>query len=208
MLTMTMKRLQMNLNYLGYYNGAIDGIKGEQTKKAIRQFRNDYNLGDSDIADQKMIDVIRDIIVQDQLKYGATVDGVAGNETIQKKIEYENRNNWNSIKYFKPNEFECKDGCKLNNIDIRLVKILDQIREHFGNPLIITSGVRCAKHNKEVGGVENSRHKIGKAVDFYIQNVNKSDILKYCQELVNKGILRYTYTNDTNMKNAIHIDIL
>ena len=66
MLEMTMKRLQMNLKYLGYYGGDIDGIKGPLTKAGIRRFRLDHGLGDSEIADQPMIDCIREIICNEQ----------------------------------------------------------------------------------------------------------------------------------------------
>lgn len=156
MLEMTMKRLQMNLKYLGYYAGDIDGIKANLTKQAIRRFRIEHGLGDSEIADQKMIDCIRAIICDEQRKYGATVDGVAGNETIQKKAEYENNHaqnyGWNDVQHFSKSEFACKCGCGFDDIDINLVKLLEQIRSHFGdNPLIITSGCRCAKHNRSVG---------------------------------------------------------
>ena len=106
-------------------------------------------------------------------------------------------------------EFACKCGCGFDDINLRLVQILENIRCYFGyNPIIITSGCRCNSHNKEVGGVSGSRHVIGKAADFYVQNVHVNDVLKYCQTLVNQGILRYTYTNNSNMNGVVHIDIL
>jgi len=212
MLEMTMTRLQMNLKFLGYYGGNIDGIKGNLTKQAIRRFRNEHGLGDSEIADQKMIDCIRTIICEEQKKYGATVDGVAGNETIRKKAEYENNNvqeyAWKNVSHFQKSEFACKCGCGFDDIDIRLVKLLEQIRSHFGgNPLIITSGCRCATHNRKVGGVQGSRHVLGKASDFYIKNVSKNNLLNYCKQLVAEGKARYTYTNNTNMSGVVHLDL-
>lgn len=36
--------LQMQLQTLGYYNGAIDGIFGAQTQQAVRAFQRDYGL--------------------------------------------------------------------------------------------------------------------------------------------------------------------
>ena len=78
MLTMTMIRLQMNLKYLGYYDGEIDGIKGEKTLNGIKQFQADKGLTVDGIAGQKTIDCIRSIIVADQQRFGVTVDGVAG----------------------------------------------------------------------------------------------------------------------------------
>ena len=74
MLVMTMTRLQMNLKFLNYYFGAVDGVKGAQTKQAIREFRVNNGLSDSDIADQQMIDVLRDLICRIQDIVGCTAD--------------------------------------------------------------------------------------------------------------------------------------
>ena len=81
------------------------------------------------------------------------------------------------------------------------------IRDHFGKPLIITSGVRCINYNKKVGGVVNSMHIKNKAADFYVQGVPVNHVLDYCKSLVSQRILGYTYTNNTNMRGAVHIDI-
>lgn len=217
MLTMTMKRLQMNLKFLGYYGGNIDGIKGKLTETAIRRYQSDNNLQVDGIAGQLTIDSIRTKIMAIQSMIGCTsVDGVAGDETNRKYEEYNKNlakestklNNWNGIEHFKIDEFACKCGCGYKNINTTLVRILEQIRAHFGgNPCIITSGCRCKSHNQKVGGVQGSRHILGKAVDFYIKNVNMADVLQYSKQLVADGILRYAYTNNTNMSGAIHIDI-
>ena len=212
MLVMTMTRLQMNLKFLGYYAGEIDGVKGNLTKAGIKRFRKEHGLGESDVADQKMIDCIRNIICDIQRQIGATVDGVAGAETIAKKEKYDREHikeyTWDDVKHFKVSEFACKCGCGFKNINLELVKVLEDIRSHFGdNPIIITSGCRCATHNKKVGGVEGSRHVLGKASDFYIQGVNVNNTLQYCKQLVANGTLRYTYTNSSNMNGVVHIDI-
>lgn len=52
----------------------------------------------------------------------------------------------------------------LNNV-IDMVSDLDVIRSNFGHPLIITSGYRCSKLNKLVGGVDDSKHQYGNALD-------------------------------------------
>lgn len=61
---------------------------------------------------------------------------------------------------------------------------------------------------QKFGGVRGSKHTSGKASDFYVQNVSINDLFNYCKDLKNKGIINYTYTNNTNMKGAVHIDIL
>lgn len=208
MLIMTMKRLQMNLKFLGYYEGEVDGIKGSKTLDAIKNFQRGHNLSVDGIAGQKTIDCIRAIIVNLQTKLGVRIDGVAGNETI---TAYNNKvgneiYSWNNIKYFKESEFTCKCGCGLNNMNLKVVRIADEVRKHFGKPAIVTSGSRCEKHNKEVGGVANSRHLQGKAIDMYVQGIDGVELLKYLQKLVNAGELRYTYR--INNGNACHFDIL
>lgn len=216
MLTMTMKRFQMNLKFLGYYGGEIDGIKGNQTIDATKRFQEDNGLVVDGIIGQNTIDCMRNIICAKQREVGATEDGVAGDETITKSEEHncnehkEEQYTWDNVKYFKQSEFACKCGCGFDSIDLRLVKICDEIREHFNSPMIITSGCRCANHNSKVGGVQGSRHVLAKAVDFYIQNVSISDIMNYTNELVAEGKLRYTYTgkySNGNMTGAVHIDI-
>lgn len=211
MLLMTMKRLQMNLKFLGYYDGNIDGIKGPKTLQGIKDFQKANNLAVDGIAGQNTIDKVRDIICDIQRTIGANVDGVAGPETISKKAEYDNRKqeySWEEVKHFKKSEFACKDNCGFDNVNIKLVEILEKIRSHFGDkPCIITSGCRCSKHNANVGGVQGSRHVLGKAVDFYIEGVHVNDLLAYTKTLVANGTLRYTYTNSSNMNGVVHIDI-
>lgn len=229
MLTMTMTRLQMNLQFLNYYWGDIDGIKGNLTERAIANFQSDNGITPTGVADQHTIDVLRALICQIQTIVGAGVDGVAGSETVEKTKVWQrehglkddgicgvqtraamfsnNPQEWN-FPHFTQSEFACKCGCGFDDINYKLVEILENIRSHFGDrPVIITSGCRCAKHNAEVGGVQGSRHILGKAADFYVQGVHVNDLLNYCQSLVNNGTLRYTYTNSSNMNGVVHIDI-
>lgn len=205
MLTMTMTRLQMNLKFLGLYQGPIDGIKGIQTINAIKKFQETNNLKVDGIAGQQTIDKVREIITNIQTKIGVTADGVAGLKTIDAYFRNYNKETWEDIKHFKKSEFTCKCGCGLNNIQLEVVKIADEVREHFGNPAIVTSGTRCPKHNAEVGGVANSRHLAGKAIDMYVQNVSWNDLLEYLRELEQKGKIRYCY--HINNSDCCHFDI-
>jgi len=73
------------------------------------------------------------------------------------------------FKYFKIEEFSCPD-CGKNEISLNLVHMLDQARKIAGIPFKITSGYRCEKHNKEVGGKPDSEHLRGFAVDIACSN--------------------------------------
>lgn len=50
--------------------------------------------------------------------------------------------------------------------------ILQPIREKYGKPLIVTSGFRCEKLNKAIGGAKSSQHCKGEAAD--IRSVSDS----------------------------------
>lgn len=72
------------------------------------------------------------------------------------------------MKYFKEKEFLCKCGCgkgTFDDMNPKLLKMLDELRGKAGIPIVLSSAFRCSKHNKKVGGVTNSSHVKGMAVD-------------------------------------------
>lgn len=232
---LTIRQRQLNLKtYMYYYKGNIDGVEGSLTKNAYMNFQSNNGLKKDGIygsnTENKLILCIKDIQrLLNKFGYNLDVDGLVGNKTIAAIRDFQSKNSlvvdgivgektlaklssnnytWNDIKNFKKSEFTCNCGCGLNNINLQLVRILDQIRDDFNSPLIITSGCRCKSWNAKVGGVQGSKHVLGKAADFYIKGVPVSTTLNYCESLVKKGIIRYTYTNSTNMSGAVHIDIV
>lgn len=68
------------------------------------------------------------------------------------------------------------------NLQYGVDMVLDPLRRLYGHPIIITSGYRCDKLNKLVGGVSNSWHTKGNAADIHISSEEdaqiKFDILK------------------------------
>ena len=70
---------------------------------------------------------------------------------------------------FKLSEFICP-CCGACEMDKEFLWKLQRCRSIAGIPFKITSGFRCKKHNKEVGGVEESEHLIGRAADIYVKN--------------------------------------
>ena len=60
-------------------------------------------------------------------------------------------------------EMACRCGCGFDCIDYQLKFILEDLGCKFS--IKINSGCRCETHNKIVGGVANSYHGQGKAVD-------------------------------------------
>lgn len=54
---------------------------------------------------------------------------------------------------------------ELENLQRLVDNILEPLRQHYGRPIIITSGYRCEKLNKLVGGSATSQHRLGQAAD-------------------------------------------
>ena len=105
------------------------------------------------------------------------------------------QNNIKDFKNFTYNEIKCKCGGKYCNgypagFSYELLRQLQDIRNHFGKAVIITSALRCPTHNKNVGGVKNSKHTQGKAVDFYVKGVSYSTLKAYVNKLPYNN---YTY---------------
>lgn len=71
-------------------------------------------------------------------------------------------------------EFKCQcvyADCTYTLLHPRLVRAWEMVRAKFGAPLKINSGFRCQRHNRDVGGVDDSRHKKGQAVDISFDNL-------------------------------------
>ena len=122
-----------------------------------------------------------------QADYGLTVDGIPGSATKKMligaiagtavKAEKPESSDtpktgtfWDEIRYFRREEFRCQCGGKYCNgfpaepVE-ETVRLADEIRSRAGVPLKVNSGVRCKQHNADAGGVWNSLHLTGQAID-------------------------------------------
>ena len=94
---------------------------------------------------------------------------------------------------FKVRELRCKDGTDTVMVDEALTVVLQCIREHFGKPVVITSGYRTAAHNAVVGGAKSSQHLLGRAADIRVPGVSVEDVAAYAESLMPDwgGVGRY-----------------
>jgi zinc D-Ala-D-Ala carboxypeptidase len=106
------------------------------------------------------------------------------------------KSNW---KYFKLTEKTGSFGT-VADLSPSLVDMLDKAREIAGIPFVITSGFRTVTHNKAVGGVSDSAHLKGLAVDLRCRNSNERYLL--LNALLSVGFNRIGYG-----KTFLHADI-
>lgn len=175
---MTVRQVQWLLLFLGYSLEA-DGIRGPVTEAAEEDFRQEFPC-------QEVSQGLRQAVAQQW-------------QRPQKDF-------WGDIRYFSRNEpyIGCSCG-KCGGFPAEpeegLMVLADRVREHFGAPMTPTSTVRCKAHNRAVGGVANSRHLLGKAMDFKIRGHKSAEILEYVKK--QPGV-RYAYAVNANV---VHMDI-
>lgn len=172
---MTITQKQCLLAFLGFYQGAIDGIWGPKSREAAAAFQKQAGIGEE-----------------------------AFERAILAEICNSSQECWADIRYFSRGEFACRCG-KCGGFpaepDMDLVRKADALRAHLGVPIHVSSGVRCKTHNAAVGGVPNSRHLTGKAMDFRAEGFSAAQVLARVNLL---GGIRYAYAIDGNF---VHMDV-
>ena len=79
-------------------------------------------------------------------------------------------------------EFEC-ECCGVADMNPILITCLQNLRNLVGVPITITSGFRCAAHNKAEGGDSDSQHLYGRAADIVIKGYSSSDMYVMAEQL-------------------------
>ena len=102
---------------------------------------------------------------------------------------------------FKVKEFRSRDGADKILIDEKLVSLLQEMRNEFGE-IKISSAYRTATYNKKVGGVANSQHLYGLAADITIQDDSRlTEAARYAEKIGFTGI-----GLDDKYQNFLHLD--
>lgn len=111
---------------------------------------------------------------------------------------------------FRVREFSCK-GSDVVKIDDELVVLLQCIREHFGKAVHITSGYRTEAYNAALPGAsKTSQHLLGKAADFWVEDVPVATVADYAEKLLANrgGVGRYPKdaAHPKRLTGWVHID--
>ena len=179
---MTVKQAQCLLLYLGYSPGWPDDVAGEKTSGAASAFQSDYGLPVTGKLDETTCKML--------------IGAVAG---MAVKVDRPQAGSWwDDIRYFKPEEDNICCPCprcvgKREYPTEALMKTADRIREELG-PMVPSSVRRCQAHNDELpGSAKNSRHIIGKAMDFNAPKSTPAQIEACLARRKAAGEIRYWY---------------
>lgn len=191
---MTTLQIQSLLTYLGYDPGEVDGIPGRNTRQAVLSFQAAEGLETDGSPGPLTQAALLDAVESGRFRVddAKTIDGSTGTW-------------WDSIRYFTREEFRCpcpRCGGFPVEPDETLVRLADRVREHFGAPANVSSGVRCQAHNDELSGsAKNSYHLRGKAMDFCVRGVSGAKLLAY----VKTQQVHYAY--QISGSDYVHMDV-
>ena len=180
------KKIKTGLKKLGYYDGPINNYVTPEYTEAVLKFQKKVFKRDKD------------------------KDGVGGPDTW---IAVQTFVNFIGIKYFEPEEVRCNCGHCTGYpavIDKQLMKNVDYLRKDSGEPITITSGMRCKwKNDNTPGSSPTSKHMKAKALDLHSRvltstKTKRSSLVKRWYGF--KGA-NYAYANTPGMGNAVHVDV-
>jgi putative chitinase len=158
--------IQQSLQKLGYYPGPIDGIFGKNTGQGFAEWKTDNFLSEPTAIGASSWQMLKE-----QSSQIITVNWQDFNCKISKHFTVGEATNREARRI--PTRTDIQ-----NNI-LTLAKHLDKIRDDWGSPIGVTSWYRPPDVNRAVGGVSNSQHIHGKAVDIYPLQGNIFDFQKW-----------------------------
>lgn len=201
---MTIKQRQCLLNFLGYDTGGVDGILGPKTRNAIEQCQEDLEIPADGVWGQQTETAVLEAV------YTYDVDAPVPEADTQKTDGTELDLLFEGIRYWSPEEFRCRCGeyhepyCNGFPVlpDRTLLELVDDLRHNAGRPAHRSSAIRCYQHNIDSNGASDSRHLRGKALDFFIEGMTGTQLLKAAQA---DPRTRYAYIIEGQW---VHVDVL
>lgn len=196
---MTNTQKQCLLTFLGYDTGGIGNGWGEKSRQAVECVQEDLGLPVDGVWGPQTETAVLEAV------YTYDVDAPSEQEPENDNPELAAR--FKGIRYWSPEEFRCRCGGKYCDgfpalPDRTLLELADDIRHEAGRPGHRSSGLRCEIHNRNEGGVWNSKHMKGKALDFMIEGMTGAQLLA----LVKKDP-RCSYAYIIGNGPYVHVDV-
>lgn len=177
-----------------------DGLAGPKTMTALKLYQEARSLPQTGRVDDATWDALM-LEIPRQESPGEPVPDLNTGDNSLTVVSF-----WPGIVYFKREEMRCKCGGRYCNgfpaePQQLLMELADRARKHFGAPAHVVSGLRCQRWNQIQGGVANSQHMYGEAMDIRIDGVSAAELLAWMKK---QPEVRYCYAiNNTN----VHFDI-
>ena len=97
---------------------------------------------------------------------------------------------------------DCKcqsETCHYTMVSGKLIEAWENFRHDWGEPTKINSAYRCQTHNENVGGVPNSRHTLGNALDL--------EMNEYCDKIKMVHLARRHFDYVKIYPTFLHCDV-
>ena len=167
----------------------IDGRNGFFTRRFVKMFQDTFQIGDYSGVGRLV------------------VDGIPGPKTLE-AMRICRAEGGRVSPHFHYKEFRNKGSLTptVSNHVIRLerelVEGLERLRKVAG-PIHIASGYRSPVHNRAIGGVSNSQHTYGRAVDLHRSRMRSNVTEKIARDAGFKGVGIESRSNNS----VIHLDV-
>jgi hypothetical protein len=88
----------------------------------------------------------------------------------------------------------------IENFKLLAEKVFQPIREHFGVPIILSSGYRSKELNTAVGGALSSQHCTGEAIDIDMDGttVKNAEVFNFIKDNLSFDQLIWEFGTDSN----------
>lgn len=106
-------------------------------------------------------------------------------------------------KHFSKSEVACR-CCDEVKWSPHLMAVLELVRNHFNEPVIVTSSYRCPAHNTAVGGVKNSQHLLGIAADIRVKGLPSLVVFEFLDSIFPHSYGMGLYEGQDEF---VHIDV-
>jgi len=103
-------------------------------------------------------------------------------------------------------EYECP-CCHAVTLHPKLAACCQRLRDRIGQPITVLSAYRCTAHNVEVGGLPDSFHREGMAVDLDCGPMPKRDLAVICLTIFPRVGLYWRKRADGMKYLVLHCDV-
>ena len=200
---MTNLQKQCLLTFLGYNTGGVGNGWGEKSREATMCAQEDLGLEPDGIwGPLTETAVLEAVYTYDDGPAEAEADST-GDAVLDRQLA----ERFAGIQYISPEEARCRCGGKYCSgfpalPDREMLELADDLRRETGIALIRSSFLRCPQHNANEGGVGNSKHMRGKALDFMLEGMSGQELYQLA-----KADPRTSYTYVIGNGPYVHVDV-